>query len=88
MRKSVKVSTRETLKRMRLGRSYSETLAALAGRWRSRQIATESVASADKADAVVKVSEAVHSVLSDLRNSMDVDSLGYVVAVLIANWRR
>lgn len=89
MRKSVRVSTqtRDALRQIRLGKPYSSTIAALAGRWQSLQIPVERVETHDSCETTIKVSEGCHAVLTDLRDDMGVDSVGDVLAVLVANWR-
>lgn len=89
MRKSIRVSTetRDALRQIRLGKPYSSTIAALAGRWQSRQIPVSRANTSRDKDTTIKVSEGCHAVLSDLRDDMGVDSVGDALAVLIANWR-
>lgn len=83
----VPTETRDALKQIRLGKSYSETIAALAGRWRSRQIPVSRVETPAENKTTIKVSKGCHAVLMDLRDEMDVDTVGDVLSVLINNWR-
>ncbi len=82
--KSVRITsdTRQQLRQRYRGKPDSATVAALAGRWESRQ--TDVVATDGTADQRINVISDCHTVLARLQERMAVDRLGDVVATLVA----
>lgn len=79
----VNTSVRERLKRVRLGKSHSRTVAYLAGRWQRRQTPLSAAEYGRLKDTTVTVSDDCHGVLKRLKSDLGVSTLGDVIAVLV-----
>lgn len=86
--------TRDRLRELRIRNvSYTETLAALLGKWNHNppdvdvnvQIAERGAVSNENA-TTIRVSDGCHDMLSDIQREMGVSSVGAAVEILVANW--
>lgn len=81
---------RRRLKTIRDGKSYTETLAALLGRWHGANVNVETVdttsVSNEKA-TTIRVSSDCHAMLVDAKEAMGSESLGAAVDALIRIWQ-